>query len=295
MKIGLALGGGSAKGLAHIGVIQVLEKEKIPIDLICGTSIGAIIGAVYSLNPDAAMLRSKAKEVISSETFKNIGFRIFCDRDYNLFEKITTFIKEKFSYSKILFRPAIIEREKLYKLLEEIFDDRRFDDAKIPIAVVSIDIVMGKDIILKSGYLLPAISASIAIPGLFPYVEKEGCLLVDGGSTQNVPIKALKEMGADVVIASNLSSPPRPRTTFKTGLDINFRVDEIVKYRLLKKELSEADVVISPNVKDVHWADYKRIDFCIKKGVEATIQALPQIRAKMRKPLIYRLMDVFRR
>ncbi len=295
MKIGIALGGGSAKGLAHIGVLQVLQKENIPINLVCGTSIGAIVGAIYSLNRDASVLKEKAVEVISSDTFKSIGLSVFCNKDYNLFERITTFIKEKFSYGKFLLRPAIVDKEKIDKLLEEIFDAKRFKDTKIPFAVTSIDIVSGRDVVINSGYLLPALSASIAIPGLFPYVEKDECLLVDGGATQSLPIRALRRMGADIVIASNLTLPPKIRSVFKSGLDINFRVDEIVKYRLLEEDLAEADVVISPNLKGVHWADYKRIDFCIDRGIEATIEALPAIRKKMRRGLFYRISERFRR
>ncbi|MEA3431560.1 MAG: patatin-like phospholipase family protein [candidate division WOR-3 bacterium] len=295
MKIGLALGGGSAKGLAHIGVLQVLREENIPINFISGTSIGAVVGAMYSLSPDASLLKVKAEEVLSSDTFKNIGISIFENRDYNLLKRITTFIKEKYTYGKALFRPFIVDGEKIEKLLEEILNEKRFEDTKIRFSVTAIDIATGKDVVINEGPLLPAVYASIAIPGLFPYLEKEGCILVDGGATQNVPVRVLKEMGADLIIASNLASPPEICSVFKTGLDVNFRVDEIVKYRLTKKELDEADVVISPNVKDIHWADYRKLDFCIQKGREAATCALPEIRRKMKRTIFYRLGKIFRR
>ncbi len=295
MKIGLALGGGSAKGLAHIGVLQVLQEENIPINFISGTSIGAVVGAMYSLSPDASLLKVKAEEVLSSDTFKNIGISIFENRDYNLLKRITTFIKEKYTYGKALFRPFIVDGEKIEKLLEETLNEKRFEDTKIRFSVTAIDIVTGKDIVINEGPLLPAVYASIAIPGLFPYLEKEGCILVDGGATQNVPVRVVKEMGADLIITSNLASPPEICSVFKTGLDINFRVDEIVKYRLTKKELDEADVVISPNVKDIHWADYRKLDFCIQKGREAATRALPEIRRKMKRTIFYRLGKIFRR
>ncbi len=295
MKIGLALGGGSSRGLAHIGVLQVLEKENIPIDLVCGTSIGAVVGAVYCLDPDATSLQIKAKELLASDTFKNIRFNVFNNKDYNLFRRITTFVKEKYSYGKVLFRPYIIDREKVEKLLSEIFDGKRFEDTKIPLSVAAIDIVTGEDIVLNEGPLLQAVSASIAIPGLLPHVEKDGQFLVDGGATQNVPVEALKEMGADLAIASNLSSPLKVCSNFKTGLDINFRVDEIVKYRLAKGELTLADVIISPDVKEIHWADYRKLDFCVQKGREAAIRALPEIRRKMKRTIFQRLGKIFRR
>ena len=295
MKIGLALGGGSAKGLAHIGVLQVLQEENIPINFISGTSIGAVVGAMYSISPDASLLKVKAEEVLSSDTFKNIGLSIFENRDYNLLKRITTFIKEKYTYGKALFRPFIVDGEKIEKLLEEILNEKRFEDTKIRFSVTAIDIVTGKDVVINEGPLLPAVYASIAIPGLFPYLEKEGCILVDGGATQNVPVRVVKEMGADLIITSNLASPPEICSVFKTGLDVNFRVDEIVKYRLTREELDEANVVISPNVKDIHWADYRKLDFCIQKGREAATRALPEIRRKMKRTIFYRLKGIFKR
>jgi len=295
MKIGLALGGGSAKGLAHIGVLQVLQEENIPINFISGTSIGAVVGAMYSISPDASLLKVKAEEVLSSDTFKNIGLSIFENRDYNLLKRITTFIKEKYTYGKALFRPFIVDGEKIEKLLEEILNEKRFEDTKIRFSVTAIDITTGKDVVINEGPLLPAVYASIAIPGLFPYLEKEGCILVDGGATQNVPVRVVKEMGADLIITSNLASPPEICSVFKTGLDVNFRVDEIVKYRLTREELDEANVVISPNVKDIHWADYRKLDFCIQKGREAATRALPEIRRKMKRTIFYRLKGIFKR
>ena len=296
MKIGLALGGGSSKGLAHIGVLEVLEEENIPIDLICGTSIGAVVGGLYSLNPDVSLLKKKAEEVLSSDSFKEIGFSIFSnDKKSNLFERITTFIKEKYSYGRALFRPFIVDGEKIERLLEEIFNEKRFEDTKISFSVTAIDIVTGNDIIINSGPIIAGVSASIAMPGLFPYIKKDNYLLVDGGATQDIPVMALKKMGADIVIASNVSSPPEPRSNFRTGLEINFRVDEIAKHRLIERELDEADIVIAPNLRDLHWADYRKIALCIQRGREATRKVLPEIKRKTRKTIFHRLKEMFRR
>jgi NTE family protein len=295
MKIGLALGGGSSKGLAHIGVLQVLEEENIPINIICGTSIGAIVGAVYSLNPDAHWLEEKAKKVLASDEFENVGFDIFNNKDYNLFKRITTFVKEKYSYGKALFRPSIVDRKIIEDLLEEILDKKRFEDTKIPLGVVAIDIARGKDVVLKNkGPLLPAVAASIAIPGLFPYIKSDRYILVDGGATQDVPVEPLREMGADIVIASSLATTLETKSFFRTGLDVNFRVDEIVRYRLIVEELKKADVIITPDIKHIHWADYGKLEFCIQKGREAAIRALPEIRQKLRGTVFHKLRRLFK-
>lgn len=295
MKVGLALGGGSSKGLAHIGVLQVLEEENIPINIICGTSIGAIVGAVYSLNPDAHWLEEKAKKVLASDEFENVGFDIFNNKDYNLFKRITTFVKEKYSYGKALFRPSIVDRKIIEDLLEEILDKKRFEDTKIPLGVVAIDIARGKDVVLKNkGPLLPAVAASIAIPGLFPYIKSDRYILVDGGATQDVPVEPLREMGADIVIASSLATTLETKSFFRTGLDVNFRVDEIVRYRLIVEELKKADVIITPDIKHIHWADYGKLEFCIQKGREAAIRALPEIRQKLRGTVFHKLRRLFK-
>lgn len=280
MKIGLALGGGGAKGLAHIGVLQVLEEANIPIHMICGTSIGAIIGAFYTLEPDAKKLEKIAKEIIRSSEFKNIGINLFSgeSRVPKFLQNITTFIKEKYIYAKAILSSSIIKGDSFRILLEKFFDKFLISDTKIPFAAVATDLITGKDEIIKDGPIVDALLASAAIPGVFPYVKKDNLILVDGGATADIPVQAVKEFGADFIISVSFLGEIDHHFSINTGLQINFRVDEIVKYRLNLLNLKYADIIISPEVNNVRWYDFSKLSFCIKKGREAALKCLPEIK-----------------
>jgi NTE family protein len=135
---------------------------------------------------------------------------------------------------------------------------------------------------------------SMAIPGIFPYSEEKGNLLVDAGPTSAVPVFAVRYMGADIVIAVSLRGKLRKEIKPTTGLEIHLRIDEIVTTRLIETQTLTADVVIRPDVEDVHWADFSRIDYCIEKGYEAAQEAIPQIKkALLRKSSLRSRMRVF--
>jgi len=146
-------------------------------------------------------------------------------------------------------------------------------------------------VVFTSGPLIRAVQASISIPGLFPCLEMEGRLLVDGGATASVPVDAVRQLGANVIIGVDLLDKLSTDFRCGSGLDINFRVDDIAKRRLNLMRAQKADVVIRPRVGTVHWADFDRLDFCIEKGREAAIESLTAIRqaSSSRKSLWRRL------
>lgn len=284
VKVGLALGGGAARGLAHLGVLQVLESERIPIDCIAGTSIGAVIGALYALNPNAEGIAQKVREFLDSDHFKEIGLSLFTrEGNPSLFRRLTTFVKEKYILSAALVKPYFIPREKVEAALRLLLEDVDIEDMRLPFAAVSTDLTSGEDRILKEGSLLQALLASIAIPGVFPYVEKDAEVLVDGGGTSSVPIEAVLSLGADVAIGVDLAKHIGALPPLRSGLDVNFRLDEIVKHRLSKLQLSKADVLVEPMVASVHWADFSRLEFCLERGREATLEKLGAVRRELRK------------
>lgn len=284
VKVGLALGGGAAKGLAHLGVLQVLESEQVPIDCIAGTSIGAVIGAMYALNPSVDEILNGVKDFLGSDHFREIGLSLFSkEGNPSLFRRLTTFVKEKYIYSRALFKPYFIPSEKVHAALRLLLEDVSIQDMSIPFATVSTDLASGEDRMLRDGSLLTALAASIAIPGVFPYVERGSEVLVDGGGTSSVPVDAARSLGADMVIAVNLSCSIGTVPPLRSGLDLNFRLDEIVKHRLNELQLRRADVVVEPMVGSVHWADFSRLDFCLEKGREAALAQLGEARKRLRE------------
>jgi NTE family protein len=282
MKIGLALGGGSSHGLAHIGVLEALEEHRIPIHIICGTSIGALVGGYYALHPDARRLKEISREILVSKEFKGLGLDLLGETDMpNPFHSVLEFVKEQYIHTKLFLSPHIVGDDGLQWVLEKLFGDALISDTRIPFAAVAVDLVTGQDRIIREGRIFDAVRASIAIPGVFPVFEDSKGILVDGGVASTIPSVAVRELGADFVIASSLMGDLKKPGSLRTAFHINLRVDEIVKWRLNSTNLSLVDVVISPDVLDIHWADFSKFSRCLRKGREAVTEALPAIRRGM--------------
>jgi NTE family protein len=179
MKVGLALGSGSARGFAHIGVIRALEAEGIPIDCVAGTSIGAIVGAVY-----AAGVLSKGEKFLNDFDWKDIRF----------------LLDPLFPIS------GLLGGKRIEKLFGSFFDDRHIEDFPLPFAAVATDVTTGEEVVFRRGNAVKALRASMSLPGIFAPILFENRLLVDGGLVSPVPVKATRMLGADVVIAVNLAA-----------------------------------------------------------------------------------------
>jgi len=181
-KIGLALSGGAARGMAHIGVLEVLERENIPVDIITGTSAGAMAGALYAKDGNCKQIRAVIKELSR--------------------HKLASFIDPS------LPRSGFIKGRRIKDLMAKfIGKDLKFSDLKIPFACVATDINTGEEVVLNEGSVPEAVRASISIPGIFTVVKMDNRYLVDGGLVNPVPVSVAREMGADLVIAVNVIPP----------------------------------------------------------------------------------------
>jgi NTE family protein len=294
ITVGVALGGGSSKGLCHIGVLKALEEEGIPIGCISGTSMGAIVGAIYSVTQDVALLEKRTEQFTSSKTFKDLGLSVFKREKEGRIQKIVHMIKEKLLFAEALFKPYLVKEDEIIETLNRIIPDIQIQDTKIPFSTVSLDLLSGCDIVKMRGTLRDAVMTSMAIPGLFPYSEEDGYVLVDGGPTSSVPVHATQLMGADVIVAVTTRGDIKKTKIPKTGLEIHLRIDEIVTTRLLEDQTRKADVVVRPDVHDVHWADFSRLGYCIERGYDATMREIPKIKRAIRRKagLGYRLRKV---
>ncbi len=190
-KIGLVLGSGAARGLAHIGVIKALEEENIPIDMIAGTSMGALIGACYAKNGDI----TDFEEVILKMDWRRLLQLV----DFNL---------------AVMFK-GFVRGDKVKELLKTIIGDIEFKDLKIPLVVVATDVNTGEEVIIKEGSVVEAVRASISIPVVFMPVKFKGKFLIDGGIVNPVPVDVIKRMGATSIIACNVIHDPGKRKASK--------------------------------------------------------------------------------
>ncbi len=287
-KVGIALAGGGAKGLAHIGVLKYLKEQDIRIDTIAGTSIGAIVGGVYSLNPDVSFLEIKARKLVDSEVFQELGLDKFSKEHGGWFTKLKNKLRSSKIIAETFFKYSLLPKDKTEKIFKSLFGKHTFKEVRIPFAAVALDLYSGEDVIIKEGFLWKAAQASAAIPGIFPPVKMGKKLLVDGGVTANVPINACIELGADVVIAVVFGKEPSPPGDIDTAMEVILRSDELAKLKLFRMLLDRADVVVEVNLKELHWTDFSEIDFCIEKGIEAAKRSLKKIKEVLKRRYLWR-------
>jgi len=266
-KIGLALGGGAARGMAHIGVLNVLEREGIPIDLIAGTSVGAAVGSLYARSKNAALIKEKVIELSG--------------------RRLTRFI------DPALPRTGLIKGEELGDLLASFLGGNiKFSDLLIPFACTATDIDTGEAVVFDRGSVAEAVRASISLPGIFTVARRGGRYLVDGGLANPVPVNLVQKMGADFVIAVNVIPGvlDRSHESIKEStkgarepniIHVLLQSIHIGTYSLVRSSLGNADVVIEPDVVHIGAAEFHRARECIKQGELAARKAMPEIRSRL--------------
>lgn len=261
-KVGLALGGGAARGLAHIGVLEILEKEGIPIDMIAGTSAGAAIGALYAEGKDASVIKGLTLDL----SWRRLASLV----------------------DIALPRTGFIRGRKIKDLLALLIGrDIKFSDLKIPFACVATDIMTGEEVVIDHGSVLDGIRASISIPAIFTVVKWKGRYLVDGGLANPVPVSVVRAMGADFIIAVNVVPTIGDRTQRVEGVKeprlfgIIMQSLYIASYSAVKISLEGADIVIEPRMANVTYGDFSRAEECILHGALATQGSIPEIKRQL--------------
>ncbi|MDX2495416.1 MAG: patatin-like phospholipase family protein [Desulfuromusa sp.] len=287
-KIGLALGGGAARGLAHIGVLQAFEESDLQIDLITGTSMGAIIGAMYATNPDLKLLRQQMIAYLQSDIFKKARLDFVVERKNEpegegLFYRFSQLARKKIFFAAAMTMVSFVSQETRDKSLGFLLSDTNIEDTRLPFATVALDLISGKEIVIKSGSMLEAIAATCALPGILPPVEYNSMKLVDGGWINAIPVVPAKELGADIVIAVDVGSDFSQNEQFDSGLDVVLRADTATRNALSNLQLKQANIVICPAVGINHWADFSRADEIIAKGRDAALKRMPEIKKMLKK------------
>ncbi len=282
-KICLALGGGAARGLAHLGVLKVFEEAKIPVHMIAGTSLGAFIGGLYAFQPDATYWMGRLEQFLRGFTSRKTRLEFIkkleqpANNHHGFFSDMATLIRKGYFWGVTATQSAFIGGKEYKELIYPLIPDISIEETKIPFACVATDIRNGKRVMYTSGRLRTAISASCALPGIFPPVADNGMLLVDGGWVERVPVLCAWDMGADIVIAVDVSSDV---VTFddKSGLDIVLRADAVSRIYLNQILAREANIVIHPDVGSTHWADFSNPRDLFKQGETAALEKLISIR-----------------
>ncbi len=291
MRLGLALGGGGARGFAHIGVIEVLEKENIKFDIISGTSMGAIIGAFYSQYKDIEVVKSKMRSVVEKDIIKELESKfslVYSKRENTPFKKAFVFVKELYIWNLRALKRWFIDHKPFVEIFKEVFGELEFNSLNIPLICVATDLISGKAFYLQTGPIWQALVSTMALPGIFPPFRYEDKILVDGGIVESLPVFALRQSKIDFVLGVELEKE-RKFIAINSGINILLNVDEIRHYRLIDICLKNADFLISPQVEDYSWADFSKIDEIIDKGREEAFQRVSQLKKEIRKRKIKRI------
>lgn len=284
-RIGLALGAGGARGLAHIGVLKVFEQEAIPIHVLTGTSIGSLVGGAYASGIGIAEMEKKIDEYLNSPEFQSSVFKALEKRSKldkaGLARKIESFFKDRFQLAHAMFSPGLLSKEDFQSTINHFIPDIEIQETRIPFRAVATDLITGKQIVFSRGSLREAVLASCAVPGTIQPVREGERLLADGGIICLVPITVARKEGADIVIAVAVGKDICLEKEIRTASDIYFRARELMSHYLENYELMEADVVIRPDVKDLHWADFSHAKNLIQEGEKAARENLDNIRHAM--------------
>jgi NTE family protein len=251
-RIALVLGGGAARGFAHVGVVRVLEQEKIPVDLIVGTSVGSLIGALYAEEGNSFELEWTAFKLEKEDLF-----------DYGVMNVVSGM--------------SFAAGERLEKWVTDKIKTKNIEEMKIPFAAVAADLNWGTKVVLDRGSVARAVRASSAIPGVFPPVAHAGKILVDGGVVDNIPISVAREKGADLVIAVDISEN-LGNTNIKNVVDVVLQATNIMFALNVEHSKRGADVLVAPRIGDVTMLDFGQKKRCMQAGIEATREAVPRIR-----------------
>ncbi len=254
-RVALVLGGGAARGFAHVGVIRVLEQEKIPIDLVVGTSVGSLIGAIYAADQNSFDLEWTAFSLQKDDLF-----------DYGIITAVMGM--------------GLAKGDKLEAFVRGKVKVQDIEQLKIPFAAIATDLNWGTEVVLDKGSIARAVRASSAIPGVFQPVQHMGKLLVDGGVVNNIPISVARAKGADVVVAVDISENVG-NTAITNLMDVILQAANIMFALNVERSKRDADVLVTPKVGDVGMMDFGQKKRCMEAGIEAARAAVPEIRKAM--------------
>ena len=249
-KIGLALGGGAARGFAHVGVIQVLEEAGITPVLVTGTSAGSLVAALYASGKNGAQLQ-KIAETMEESTIAD--------------------------WTLPFFGRGVLRGEALAKYVNLQVGQKPIEAMPMPLGIVATDLNSGNDMLFQRGDTGTAVRASSAVPAVFTPVKINGHEYVDGGLSSPVPVRAARKMGAELVIAVDISSPPEASSASGT-IEVLLQTFSIMGKSINGFELKDADVVVRPVLTGVSSSDFSSRKRSIEAGRQAMLQALPQLR-----------------
>lgn len=271
-SFGLALGGGGARGFAHIGVLQRLEELGIRPDYITGSSMGALVAATYIKMGSAAATWAELDRLSRSEPFLKLGMHLINVKGRggaSFWHQVSSAIQDRIVINLAHSKPGLVRADRVEDAIKVVITEDSWSDSGTQLGIVSTDLYSGEDVYFTEGPLLPAVMASIAIPGFLPPVYYEGRTLVDGGVSQQVPIRMAREMGADFVLAVDVGQDINPIADLDNAMAIMSQSENIRSCHYRDMLNREADVLLLPQMPGVHWSAYDQRETFVDLGTTA--------------------------
>ena len=275
-SLGIALGGGGVRGAAHVGVLQEIDNAGIKVDRISGVSAGAVIGCLYAYSLDGKWVEDHFREIWSSQSFNGLTSKIFFDNGSK--QSFAGGIKKTLTDHVIalmsLHRSSLIKNDQLRDILKILVPVQNFDQLKIPLKIISTDIESGEDVISEKGNLIDALLKSCSIPGVMEPIMDDGRVIVDGGVSMPIPIPPLAE-NCDVTVAVDIGVYNFNKLKNPNAKSIKIRSDIITSNRLKLRLVSDADLVIRPDTRGLHWSRFDAGEILLKNGKREGRKQMP--------------------
>ncbi len=272
----VALGGGGARGLAHLGVIQAVHESSLALERIVGVSLGALAGSLSAVDLNPRRAQSVAAEFIHSAEFQEqqrilMGAQPATASEstggfFSWYGRLREFVQAHRKLGRAITGPALLSDCVLHDAIECLLPDIDIAETPVPLSIVAADLLSGNKVVLESGSLRQAVLASMAIPGIFPPVAHQGMLLCDIGVIDSVPIDIARAYPHEVSIAVDVGQGHSRITSCPKAIDVMMRIDEIGERMLRRRALPEADLVIRPEVDSVAWFDFSRPEEVVRRG-----------------------------
>ena len=288
-RIALALGGGGARGVAHLGVIEELLASGLVVERLVGVSIGSLAGAMYAFEPEIHLLQSRIIEYLQSPGFREFQGRMMTSQTGDgsssesgrgwTWNRVKRFVKANLVCQQAVLHPSILPGDVLQHAVDHLLPDADIAEAPVPLSIVAVDLLAGERVILERGSVKTAVRASSSIPGVFPPVAWQGRLLCDIGTHSSLPTLATRQYSGGCLVAVDVSSELRPVSQCPSAVDVLVRMNNVSEH-LFRSHVSEvADVVIRPDVGGIEWFDFSSPQRLIELGRSAVRQTVTQVKS----------------
>lgn len=283
----LALGGGGARGFAHVGVLEVLEQHEMPVEAIVGVSAGAVAGAGYALGFSTAEMRQRVMEFSQSSLAKDPRLLAMMGatggyKCQGLSDRLSLLFSQGLLVKSFFLNTSLLGPDFFHDMVAFFLPKVNLEDTAIPFAVVATDVKSAQAVVLEHGDLRRAVQASCAVPGVAAPVEIEGRCLMDGGSVSLVPTPVARRRASGPVVAVNVDKDITTEDLPGQSLEYYLRATEIQGYHLTQLLCEQADLTLQPALGDVHWADFGQAAWIMDQGLRAAEEAWPRLEALLK-------------